>query len=99
MQQHGSNYFACRPSNPWVGIKSEQIQLFSEYCPVIYQIKGNGACSIIAANIFSCRPTLYLTLGVELKGHNSTLPENGNVAYQIKCNHECSNMLANIVPT
>ena len=29
---------------------------------------------------------------------NSTLSEQGYVAYQIKGNHECSNMIANILP-
>ena len=29
---------------------------------------------------------------------NSTFPEHGRVAYQINGNHECSNMVANILP-
>ena len=33
------------------------------------------------------------------KGRNSTLPNHGHVAYQIKCNHERSNMLEIICPT
>ena len=32
-------------------------------------------------------------------GQNSTFSEHGHVAYQIKGNHECSNMVANILPT
>ena len=31
-------------------------------------------------------------------GQNSTFSEHGHVAYQIKWNHECSNMVANILP-
>ena len=31
-------------------------------------------------------------------GQNSTFSEHGHVAYQIKENHECSNMVANILP-
>ena len=31
-------------------------------------------------------------------GQNSTFSEHGHVAYQIKGNHKCSNMLANILP-
>ena len=31
-------------------------------------------------------------------GHNSTFSEHGHVAYQIKENQECSNMVANIMP-
>ena len=33
------------------------------------------------------------------KGQNSTLSEHGYVAYQIKENQECSNMVANILPS
>ena len=36
-----------------------------------------------------------LTLGM---GQNSTFSEHGHVAYQIKDNHKCSNMVANILP-
>ena len=32
-------------------------------------------------------------------GQNSTLSEHGYVAYQIKENQECSNMVANILPS
>ena len=39
-----------------------------------------------------------LILGLGSKGQNSTLSENGHVAYQIKGNHECSNIVANILP-
>ena len=33
------------------------------------------------------------------KGQNSTFSEHGHVAYQIKWNHGCSNMAANILPS
>ena len=36
--------------------------------------------------------------GGGFKGQNSTFLEHGHVAYQIKWNHECSNMVANILP-
>ena len=32
------------------------------------------------------------------KGQNLTFSEHGHVAYQIKRNHQCSNMVANIMP-
>ena len=32
------------------------------------------------------------------KGQNSTFSEHGHVAYQIKGNHKCSNMVANVLP-
>ena len=38
-----------------------------------------------------------LTLGMGSVGQNSTFSEQGNVTYQIKENHECSNMVANIL--
>ena len=37
------------------------------------------------------------TFGVESKGQTSTFSEHGHIAYQIKWNHECSNVVANIL--
>ena len=39
------------------------------------------------------------TLGIGSVGQNSTFSEHGHVAYQIKENQECSNMVANILPS
>ena len=39
-----------------------------------------------------------MTLGNQIKWKNSTFSEHGHVAYQIKGKHECSNILANILP-
>ena len=36
--------------------------------------------------------------GIVSKGHNSTFSEHGHFAYQIKGNHEFSNMVATILP-
>ena len=38
------------------------------------------------------------TLGMGSVGQNSALLEHSHVAYQITGNHECSNMVANILP-
>ena len=38
-------------------------------------------------------------LGDGVKGQISTLSEHGHCVYQIKKNHECNNMVANIFPT
>ena len=38
-----------------------------------------------------------LTLGFGSKGHISTFAEHGHVAYHIKGNHECGNMISNIL--
>ena len=46
---------------------------------------------------FTRRPPLLRPMGVESKGQNQTFAEHGHVAYQIKWNHECSNMVANIL--
>ena len=35
--------------------------------------------------------------GLRVWGQNSTFSEHGHVAYQIKGNHECSSMVANIL--
>ena len=45
---------------------------------------------------FAHRPPPPLTLGS--KGRNSTFSGHGHVAYQIKRNHECRNMVANTFP-
>ena len=39
------------------------------------------------------------TMGMESVGQNLTILEHGHVAYQIKGNQDCSNMVANILPT
>ena len=49
----------------------------------------------MVANIFPAGPT---TLGMGSVGQISTFSEHGHVAFQIKENHECSTMLANILP-
>ena len=45
---------------------------------------------------FACRPLLAYPRGW---GQNSTFSEHAHVAYRIKGNHECSKMVATIVPT
>ena len=40
----------------------------------------------------------WVNLGVGSEGQSSTFSEHGHVAYQIKENHECINMVANILP-
>ena len=46
---------------------------------------------------FACRPATR-TLRMVSIGQNSTFSEHGHVAYQIKENQKCSNMVANILP-
>ena len=42
-------------------------------------------------------PQTHTTLGMGSKGQNSTFAEYGHVAYQIKWNQICSNLVANIL--
>ena len=63
---------------------------------IMLHIKLNGITksSNMVPNICSRRtPTLTL----ESNGHYTAFSEPCNVAYQIKGNHECSNMVANIL--
>ena len=46
---------------------------------------------------FCFKPPIPLTLGLGSKGQNSTISEHGHVANQFKGNHECSNMVANVL--
>ena len=75
-----------------------QNSTFSEH--VMLHIKENHACSNIIANIFLTDTPTHLGMGSI--GRNSTFSEHGHVAYQIKDNRECSNMVmmvAYILPT
>ena len=76
------------PPRPWgIGPKL-RIQLIQIIVAIANQIKWNQAA-----------PPPPPTLGVGSKVRNSTFSEHGQVAYQIKGNHECSVMVANILPT
>ena len=53
----------------------------------------------LGSKYFACRPpTPNLTLGMGSVGQNSTFSEHVHVAYQIKKNHKCSNLVANNLP-
>ena len=47
---------------------------------------------------YFARRSLPSYLGEGSNGQNSTLPEHGHIAYQIKGNHKCSNLVANSLP-
>ena len=74
-----------------------QNETFSEYGHVAYQIKADGAGSIMVANILHTDTTL--TQGVGSKGQTISFSESSHVAYQIKADDAGSNMVANILPT
>ena len=53
---------------------------------------------ILPADPYPPSHPIPLTLWLGSKGQNSTFSEHGHVAYQIKDNHGCSNMVADILP-
>ena len=53
----------------------------------------------MVANILTADPLPTPDSGGGVKGKNSTFSEHGHVAYQIKVNHECNNMVAHILPS
>ena len=111
MQQHGSKYFARKPPpTTTLGdeVKRSKINFFF-YNTVMLQIKlnriKNAATWSQMSQFYPQTPpppphthTHTLTLWLESKGQNSTFSKHGHVANQIKGNHECSNIVANILP-
>ena len=90
MQQHGSKYFSRRPPpTPDPGVKRSKLTLQNV---VILHIKLKGATNVA----MPADPPSHLTLGRGSKVQNSTFSEHGLDAYQIKGNHECSNIVATI---
>ena len=74
-----------------------KIQLFRNM--VMLDIKLTGIINAATWQQIFCPQNLSpTTLGAGSKGQNSTFSEHGHVAYQIIENHECSNMVANILP-
>ena len=47
---------------------------------------------------FDHRHLIHLDTGISKEKKNHLFSEHGQVAYKIKGNHECSNMVANILP-
>ena len=93
-------------SSPWVdlgcGVKRSKFNFLRKQ--VMLHIKLKGITNAAAGSKYFARRTLPThhhhrpepRLG--LKGQTSTFSEHGHVAYQIKENHKCSNMVANILP-
>ena len=95
MQQHGSKYFGCGPPPPLPPPPNWVIWSNSEHGHVTYQIKKeNHKCSNSVVNILLSDPSPP-TLGVKRSKLN--LSDQCHVAYQIKGNLECSNMVAYIL--
>ena len=108
MQQHVSKYFACRPyPPPHLGLGSKGQNPFFQNMVIMHiKLKEITKCSSMVANILPVAPPpppppLTPTtpmLGMVSKGQHSTFPEHGHFAYQIKGNHKCSIIVANILP-
>ena len=95
MQQHGSKYFAHRPPSSTLGMGSVgHNSTFQNMVMLYIKLKRiTNAATWLPADPLSPPPTLGSV------GQNLTFSEHGFVAYQIKDNHECSNMVAKMLPT
>ena len=101
MQQHDCKYFTCRtPPTSWVRSKFNFFQnmIMLHISQMKSKMQQNGS------KCFVCRPPPPWTWpspstnGVGSKGQNSSFTEHGHVLYQVKLNHECRNIMANILP-
>ena len=89
--QHGSKYYARRPPPHDPGGQKVKIQLFQNM--VILHIKLKA---IMNGKYFARSPSP--PPHPRVKRFNLTFAEHDHVAYQIKGNRECRNMVANILP-
>ena len=89
-------FFLQTPTlRPWEWGQNVKIQPFQNM--VMLHIKKMGITNAATWQRIFCPQTPTHrppTLGM---GSNSTFSEHGNVAYQIQTDHECSNMVANIL--
>ena len=85
MQQHCSQYFACRAPHPHPGpgdgVNGSKFN-FSENGHFAYQIKEKHDCGNMVANVLP--PTLMMGS----KGQNLTFSEHSHAVYHLKGNHE-----------
>ena len=95
--QHDSKYYACRPLPPPPWRQKVKIQLFQNM--VILHIKLKAIINAVTwKQIFCPQPPPPPSPDLRVKRSNLTFAEHDHVAYQIKGNRECSNMVANILP-
>ena len=108
MQQHGSKYFAHNPPPPphthththtqgWG--QKVKILLFQNIVMLAYISNLiESSMQKHGSKYFARIPPPPLTLGIGSKVQNALFSEYGHVAYQIKCNDACSNMVAILYP-
>ena len=77
------------------GSQKVKIQLYHNMVMLHIKLNGTTKCSNMVTHILPTDP-MPLTLGDGSIGQKSTFSEHGHIAYQIKENHECNNMVANI---
>ena len=92
---HPRTHPSPRP-DPWGRVRWSKFNFFLTWSSCISNLM-ESRMQQHGSKYFARNPPL-LTLGVGVKGKNSTLSEHDHVAYQINGNHECSNMVANILP-
>ena len=97
MQQHSSLVANSLPADPspilGEGSKGQSFNFFRTWsCCISNKIESRMQQHDSKSFAHRPHPTL------KPKGHNSTFPQHGHVAYQIKWNHECSKMVANVLP-
>ena len=100
VQQHGSVYFDRKPP-PTLGmgsINTSKISFFRTWSCCISNFR-ESRMQQHGSKYFASRPSYLPTLGMGSVVQNSTFLEHGYVAYQIKENQECTNIVANILPT
>ena len=87
MQQHGSNYFACRPPSPSPHLLAQglgqkvKIQLFQNMVMLHIKLKGMTNAAI-------CKSIFIDTLNAlgEVKGQKHFFFESSHISYQINGN-------------
>ena len=96
MQQHGRKYFASRPHsphNPRDGVKRSKFNFFRTWSCGISNRRESRMQQHVST-YFASPPAL----GMGSIGQNSTFNEHGHVAYRIKGNRECNNMVRIFCP-
>ena len=81
--------------DPGAGVK---IQLYQNMVIVHIKLKGIMNAATWYQIFFSRRPPPPTALGDGFKRSKIKFSEDGHIAYQIQGNHECSNIVANILP-
>ena len=96
MPHHGIKYFTCRlpPLTLWV--ERSKFNFFRTWLCFISNTMESRLQQHGSKHVVPRPPPPPLALGVKMSKFN--ISEHGQVAYQIKWNHECNSMVANVLP-